>query len=514
MHKQSVAPDTVLHIIRDVCRENQIPAPPDFERNYRTHFSAIPPLNNHLQLNRLCAAAMDLVADDIENRLFFLEIKDEVRNRIARLMGAEELINLPVLEFEHTRISARGLFGKFLENLDEGYPWAISDMAAWKNDGIRLKNRIKYLFGTSFTGIKAALGEQNRELLKSHPLKINIQGIPDLARILTEFMDGLEDLQSWHPEKLSHWKSASGVTGKSVVEYIRNNFGEALNENILRRIFRNRTQIVDRHPLKKVKQFNNAYETRDFLEQFFATLEPGNSWNPAMLHEWSRKNGFSGENIYESIRRKFEKGFNQESLRMILGEKAETLLTRNPLTIKEYFDPDFVKRYLNDYLASLRPGQKWSSQTFQRHEPRAKSIYCWIQRNIRHDDTIDWLFILLNFLPAEALKRNPFYHRKKNYFHDEKCAVTSRKKKSPEEMHHRISRTEETANDPEELLMEKEEIERIRALMSQIETAIAQLPQEEQKTIQSFRNEENVDEKKMAAILKNLRKRIESPTQG
>jgi len=78
---------------------------------------------------------------------------------------------------------------------------------------------------------------------------------------------------------------------------------------------------------------------------------------------------------------------------------------------QHYYNLGNVKTKLHDFISELQEKgiKKWYSTLLQELRP---GLYDYLRHNFRHNDTIDWIYILINFFSTDTLQSFPFFHKR------------------------------------------------------------------------------------------------------
>ncbi|MBT3864983.1 hypothetical protein HOE67_03625 [Candidatus Peregrinibacteria bacterium] len=154
---------------------------------------------------------------------------------------------------------------------------------------------------------------------------------------------------------------------------------------------------------------------RDLLLEFLGSLEEGEAWETQKLQGWTKRSTLTGKRLYSRVVNKAP--WLEKTVQVILGENHEAILKRNPFqagVVRKITSKSAAKKYLRQFLSSLKKGQSWSATDLVRWEGDVKgnTLWTWLSQRggseILDKQTIEWV---LGDFKEEDLGRNPFEKR-------------------------------------------------------------------------------------------------------
>lgn len=169
-----------------------------------------------------------------------------------------------------------------------------------------------------------------------------------------------------------------------------------------------RFRLAERLGFRELLETSGA---KDRLKAFLADLPEGEAWSVETL---KAKNG---ANSYMELY-KLVGELDLAAIRFILGEDAETLLSRNPFEAEapSYFNSDArLKGFLVAFLTSLPDGASWAARDILRFTWNGASGETWYSRTLGQGDadskeglTLERVKAILGDEASALLRQHPF----------------------------------------------------------------------------------------------------------
>lgn len=429
--------------------------------------------------------------------------------------------------------AAKAALLDFMSGLSEGEIWSIHPkLDTWLSaDGIGGSDLYKWVlrnFGDfNESTIKELLGEDADKALRRNPFTKNEVKNKDAESVrgyLMAFFDEMGGGKAWCVSDLQKYGQigADGPKGAAVESWIRRNSDGNFNlANLVAVLGEVAESVLRRNPfeVRHVNRVVNAEVAAKYLTQFIGSWPQDTSWSPNDLQQYGEiGDGIYGYSVYDWICRNCTDGFEESSLRVLLGDVADNILARAPferrLVYKILSLEDFRKFFLV-FLDSLRGEKYWSPNTLIQFKtrndnmPNGRAIYSWIRRNITHDGTIDWLYILIELIPHEYLKKHPFRHRylgevsvKSLAGCPKRQAVTPREEVKWPTVEYALH---SSAPDPEKLLLAKEQVELMMLRRQFIDEIYKYMEIDEWILMNRFYNGEDIGDDKLLYLMGRVR---------
>lgn len=525
--KRSIDANELFEIVETSIQDQGLQTSRTFRRDFFENFSDLPEIDSFLRVKQeICERLRRILASDekMNNKYASLvkAVSDTVRLRIGLILGFEESVSRPS---KGGCRPARELLRDFLLQLPEGKPWSVKELKDWKcgdDTGYELYFRIYNKVGWSIDSVKTIIGDESGDLLMRNPferkLTKKINGLEDARRYLTEFLRSLLEGKTWSVIDLTTWNNEE-MSGETLRAWIGNHYENFNLSNIRKILGKNAFKILERNPFKPVWEIRSRADAKRRLIQYLETISEGQAWTPSTLQKWSNADGSGGAALYSWIDRNMSNGFNTENVRDLLGSHADTVLVRNPLEHREekIKTIEDAKRYLIEFLKSLSEGERWTPARLINWKGNVvgATLYLYIRKHVRHNDVVDWVYVLVNLIPPEYLTRNPFYARdvgsiaaRKIPSQDRRPVITSRKeivRKATTDDFVFIGSPEYTLT-PEQLVLDAEESGALAVGKKKLDGLIAKLTQPERELVQAFYREEDVDEDALQRVIGKMRK--------
>lgn len=384
--------------------------------------------------------------------------------------------------------------------------------------------------------VNDVLKKDGPRLLAYNPLdKNNARTVVNRAqakKYLVLFFGLLLENEPWHSEKLRKFGEISdGVTGETVYSWILNNEsneGEGLSLRAVSTILGDdSTPELATHPLKPahVEVVTGSSIAAKYLGILLYSLPEGTSFSTNTLLDYGEiADGVNGNTLYSWIISNCADGYlTEDVIKILLGEEADELIARNRfererkiIPIKTVAD---VKKYFADFLRRRRE-KSWApidlikAPIMTQGGPTGLEVYWWLQRNIRHGNTINWLFILTNIISKELFAKHPFIHERWGKFDigtikiNEGALLTGR----PEigAMSDGRGVEDEAAASPLALLLAKVEERDVENQQKALQEALLLLDQADYQCVMNFYAGKKSPQKKLQDAIRKLRTIIES----
>jgi len=413
-------------------------------------------------------------------------------------------------------VIARKYLVCFLNSLPVGAKWNSDTLRLWAGQNGVNGSALYYWMNNNLpSGVTKAtlqefLTEKYVELLTKHEYnayEIKINSLGDVKKYLLEFCKQLDEGEEWWSRKLSKWQAQDGFNGLNIRFYVVGKTGTFDEASIRYILGEDANEVLERNPfVAHEKRVNSLEDVQKYLVEFLRSLERGRSWSVAMLRAWRSPDNVLGENVYRWITRNIRSFVSEKALIKVLGEKARILLRRNPFERKSD-DRFYVRLFFKDFLGSLQNGEKWSVQRLSMWQNTdgvsGRVIYRWIRKNVRHEGKVDWMYVLLNFVPTNMLEKHPFTYRNANFLDDEQHFTTSQ----PEFEKRNLGRgtVDESAQNPEDLVIEEEERKAMELQFLRLREVTAKLDLKDRLIINSFLNDEDVDQASFLMVIERLK---------
>lgn len=429
---------------------------------------------------------------------------------------------------------------EFLNTLSVGLSWSNADLVDWTSEsGVKghvLYNWILRRFNR-FDGVvlRDFLESEGEVLLANNPFvprKENYITSKEKAKeYLMMLLDALPNGEEWSSATLQLYGKicTNGPTGSAVYSWILLNCVEIEGEGVTERAIRvilgsDADTVLAGHPFvpRKIDRIIDRVKAKYYLILFMEALDAGESWSPNTIQLYGHvADGVFGYSIYDWIARNEEKGFNKDGLCAILGEDADRLLREHPFEfaqVRIINTLQDVKKYLLQFLELLPEGMAWSPSTLinfgviGENGPTGLSVYSWVLRNIRDNNKIDWLYVLIKMVPIEVLKLHPFVHRTR----EEIGLGTKGKTRGPMTTGRRIfvdtieGRRKsycvfpQTGLNPEVLLINKQEVMKVGKQRAALYRAVFKLSGFEWVVVNRFCNGEFVPKEEVELVILKL----------
>ncbi len=397
---------------------------------------------------------------------------------------------------------------EFLQ-LKAGQEWAVTDLLNWKSEdglarGDTLHARLR-TFGSSFEHslaeicsspkLSAALGKT------SFRPRQHMTNIDQCREHLRRFLAFLPEDETWSPRKLQEWPGVDGgPAGSTVFSWINRNEG-CLDRDFLGRLLgEDAPTLLLRNPFtRRERIISSPSDAKNCLTAFLGTLEDG-SWSIGQLAVWDAE-GWNGWNLLCWLRRHYG-GSTSQNITAVLGDDAN-ILVRKPLKGREQILA-LRQTHLLNFLATLPPGQSWSPSTLETHE---RALYRWILANIRHEDEVDWLYVLVKLIPADILVQHPFRRFGRSILssstHVNRSASGPFTTSTEEVDWGRFAATE--GSDPEQELIALETGQEEDGMIEGLRSVISLLSEDEKRLVEDFYADRPVDEDQFSSVLAKLR---------
>ncbi len=432
-----------------------------------------------------------------------------------------------------SRPVASHYFIKFLEAQPTGQVWSSVDLTFFGEitDGVQGNALYQWIKeneegGLSIDIIKLLLGDRT-ELLDQHPFEYKTKQLITSKKKAREFLEEIirsfPEGQEWSQINLMRFASADPEkpNGASVCSWIRRNYAledDAITEGVLRAFLGENANILDNHPFKRPYVLTSQRITGRYLAIYLGKLPAGQKWSAIdLMRHGEIADGVDGRHVYNWIRENAH--LKPAAIENILGEQAD-LLEKNPFERKKaekIKDTEEAKMRLEQFLSERPEGKYWGPMTLAQHGrinedgPMGSAFYAWLQINVRHQDTIDWLFILCKMIDIDTLKKHPFRHRFMDDFSARTTVVPSRKPAMTS-----TKRTDYMWNpDARSMLMSDQNPnpEEMYIMKEAFETRIRTLDPIIQNKIRRFRDGEDLPEDEIEMLLETL-ENLAEPNEG
>ena len=423
-----------------------------------------------------------------------------------------------------SRPVASRYFVKFLEALPAGQPWSSVDLAFFGGiaDGVQGNALYQWIKeneegGLSIDTIKLLLGDRI-ELLNQHPFEYKNKQLITSKKKAREFLEEIicafPEGEEWSQINLERCVSADPEkpNGKAVCSWIKRNYtleDDVITEGVLRTFLGESAAILDAHPFKRPYVLTSPRIVGKYLALYLEKLPATKAWSAVDLMRYGEiADGVDGRNVYNWIRENV--GMKPAEIEKLLGDSSP-LLEKNPFERKKaetIRDTEEAKMRLGQFLSEWPEGKYWGPMTLVQHGrigengPMGSALYAWLQINVRHQNTIDWLFILCKMISVETLKKHPFRHRYMDDFTVKTTTIPSRKPAMTS-----VKRTDYMWNpDARSILMSNPNPnpEEMYIMKEAFETRIRTLDPIVQHKIRQFRDGEDLPEDEIEMLLETL----------
>lgn len=354
---------------------------------------------------------------------------------LARLILAEEATELlkrnPLEKLEwriRTIYDARRYLRMYLSTLPEGASWSYATLYEWIPpdgiDGVSVIMQIEKKTGDrGFTedAVRTVLGKEADDLLKRNPFIRHIKQLDSrqkAKRALLDFMGSLDENASWSINaELYQWTSKDGIRGHNLYNWICRNLGGFSETEIREVLGEDADEALRRNPFTKTSKSNTDLTAASRnLENFLLGMPAGRVWSITDLQAHGQIGDGSQGNALHSWASRNLGAFNLATIKQMLGERAEELLTRNPFEVRHInrvVDVEAASKYLKKFLELWPAGVSWSPNDLQQFGEiddgvYGYSVYGWINGHYESGFEEAALREILNGDADRLFLRSPF----------------------------------------------------------------------------------------------------------